>query len=115
MSTHPFAAHQAALNAAIERHLPDVQVSFSGGPVFGGLLSRETFDPFGGATVDAARLRLGFLASRAPGLREGQQLLIDGVLHTVAGSVQPDASGWLSVTVHPTAAPVAPLSAYAYA
>lgn len=102
-SLSPFAALEAGLNAAVERHLANVEVVFAGGEAFGAVLTREAADPFGGATVDAAALLLGFVAARAPGLVEGSELLIGGVAHVVSGSVQPDASGWLNVSVYPKA------------
>jgi hypothetical protein len=38
-----------------------------------------------------------------PGLAEGGELVIDGVTYVVSSPVQPDASGWVSVSVYPKA------------
>lgn len=97
----PFAAREARLNSAVERHLSNVEVVFPGVPAFGAVLRRMPANPFGGEAVDVAEMELGFIAARAPGLAEGDELLVGGVLHRVAGDVQPDETGWLSVNVYP--------------
>lgn len=97
----PFAAREARLNSAVERHISNVEVVFDGGQAFGAVLRRVPANPFGGEAVDAAELELGFIASRAPGLIEGAELMVGGVLHRVTGDVQPDETGWLNVSVYP--------------
>lgn len=102
MSVAPFAQLEARLNSAIERRLANVEVVHAGGEPFGAVLDRAASDPFGGA-VDATQLTLGLNAARVPGLVEGADLLVAGVLHTVTGPVQPDAFGWLSLRIYPKA------------
>jgi hypothetical protein len=101
MSLAPFARHAERLNAAVESHLANVEVAVGDGAAFGAVLGREASAPFGSESVDAAEITLGFLASRAPGLKPGDELLIDFVPHRVSGQVQPDETGWLTVSVYP--------------
>jgi hypothetical protein len=98
----PFAALEARLNGAVEQRLTNVQAVFGGGEPFGAIFTREVGDAFGGV-VDAPRLTLGFLRSRAPALVNGSEILVDGVAHVVDSPVQPDASGWLTINVYPKA------------
>lgn len=96
----PFAALESRLNSAVERHISNVEVVHAGGDPFGAVLNRTPSEPFGSRVVDSATLDLGFIASRAPGLAEGDQLLIGGVPYIVNTGVQPDETGWLQVGVY---------------
>lgn len=97
----PFAARESRLNSAVERHLTNAEVVFNAGAPFGAVFGREAANPFGGESVDAAEHTLGFIASRAPALAEGDEVLVNGVVYRVTGDVQPDESGWLTVNVYP--------------
>lgn len=99
----PFAAIESRINSAVERRLANVEVVHNSGEPFGAILDRAASDPFGARSVDAATMVLGFVASRAPGLVEGSELLVNGVAHVVTGDVQPDETGWLKVNVYPKA------------
>ena len=44
------------------------------------------------------------MAANAPGLVEGGELVIDGTAYVVAPGVQPDAGGWVTLSVYPKAA-----------
>lgn len=88
----------ARINDACERAHANVEVIFADGQPFGAILDRVPSAPYG--VVDGVTLVLGFVASRAPGLVEGSELLVDGVAHIVSGGVQPDEGGWLRVNVY---------------
>lgn len=93
----------ARINGAVERAHANVTVTHQGGEPFGAVLERGASDPFGVRAVDAATVELGFIATRAPGLVEGDELLVNGVAHIVTGDVQPSETGWLKVNVYPKA------------
>jgi hypothetical protein len=95
----PFAAIESRINSAVERRLANVEVVHGGGQPFGAVLDRVPSAPYGVA-VDSSLLVLGFIATRAPGLVEGGELLVNGVAHIVTGDVQPSETGWLKVNVH---------------
>jgi hypothetical protein len=101
MTLAPFAALEQRLNAAVVHRLANAQAVYQGGQPFGVMFDRAPADPFNGA-ADVAGLTAGFCAANTPGLAQGSELVIDGVAHTVAGSVQPDAGGWVSVSVYPS-------------
>lgn len=102
MPLNRFAALETRLNGAVESHLSNAIVEFDGGEPFGGDFGRaQSADPFGGAAVDAADFRLSFDSARAPGLAEGRTIMVDGVDYTVTSGVQPDQSGWITVSVYP--------------
>lgn len=92
----------ARINGAVVRVHANATATFNGGAPFGVLFDRNPTEPFGGA-ASAADLVCAFDLASAPGLVEGGVLVINGVPHVVAGSVEPDASGWASVTVYPKA------------
>ncbi len=102
MTTAPFAALESRLNSAVQRRLANATATHNGGAPFGVLFDRNPTEPFGGA-ASAAELVCAFDLASAPGLVEGGVLVINGVAHVVASSVEPDASGWVSVTVYPKA------------
>ena len=104
MSLAPFAALESRLNGAVQKHIANATATYQGGASFGVLFDRTPADPFGNGAVDAAAYSAGFVAANAPGLAEGSTLVIDGVAYTVASGVQPDAGGWVTLSVYPKAA-----------
>ncbi len=102
MDINPFAALEARINAAAERRLANVSVVYQSGAAFGALLSRSQAEPFGGA-VDVAGLSVAYCVVNTPGIAEGSELILDGIPHVVTGPVQPDAGGWVELSVYPKA------------
>ena len=92
MAASPFARLHQRLNSAVERALADTVAVFQGGEPFGVLLGREGVEPFGAQAASSAH---------TPGLVEGSELVLGGVVHLVSGLVQPDESGWVTVSVYP--------------
>lgn len=103
MTTAPFASAMHMLNASVPAVLANATATYQGGAPFGVLFDRTPADPFGNGAVDSAACTASFVAVNAPGLAEGSTLVIDGVNYTVASGVQPDAGGWVTVTVYPRA------------
>ena len=101
MAASPFARLHQRLNSAVERALADTVGVFQGGEPFGVLLGREGVEPFGAQAVNTAALTASFSVAHAPGLVEGSELVLGGVVHLVSGQVQPDESGWVTVSVYP--------------
>jgi hypothetical protein len=101
MTIAPFARLHQRLNSAVERALADTVGVFQGGGPFGVLLGREGVEPFGAQSVNTAALTASFSLAHAPGLVEGSELVLGGVVHLVSGPVQPDESGWVTVSVYP--------------
>lgn len=91
---------QARINGAVERAHANATATYQGGEPFGVLFDRTASDPFGQA-VDVAALEVGYCVVNTPGVREGSELVIDGVVHVVNGPVQPDAGGWVNLSVYP--------------
>lgn len=102
MTLAPFAALESRVNRAVQSRLANAVAVYQGGEPFGVLFDRAASDPFGGA-VDAAALTVAYCVANTPGIQEGRELLIDGAAHTVTGQVQPDAGGWVVLSVYPTA------------
>lgn len=100
MSLAPFAALESRLNSAVQKRLANATAVYNGGDPFGVLFDRATAEPFGPA-VDVAALTVAYCVANTPGVREGSDLVIGGVVHKVSGPVQPDAGGWVSLTVYP--------------
>lgn len=103
----PFAERGARANAAVLRHLANAVATFGGGEPFPVLFDREGVEPFGDA-VDAVQLRAGFELRHAPAIVRGSVLVIGGVSYTVDTGTEPDATGWVSVGLHPTPPAPAP-------
>jgi len=101
MALNPFAAHEARVNRAVQSRLTNTIATYQGGEPFGVIFDREEAGVLGGNTVDMASLTAGFCIANTPGLVAGSELVIDGVAHEVSGPVQPDAGGWVNVTVFP--------------
>lgn len=104
MTIAPFAALESRLNSAVQKHIANATAVYNGGAPFGVLFDRSPADPFGTGAVDSARHDVSFVAANAPGLAEGGTLVIDGAAYIVATSVQPDAGGWVTLSVYPKAA-----------
>lgn len=100
MTTAPFAAAMHMLNASVPAVLGNATATYQGGAPFGVLFDRNASDPFGQA-VDTAALTVAYCIANTPGIAEGSELAIDGVVHVVAGQVQPDAGGWVVLSVYP--------------
>lgn len=100
MNTAPFASAMHMLNASVPAVLANATATYQGGAPFGVLFDRTASAPFGQA-VDVAALEVGYCVANTPGVREGSELVIDGVVHVVIGQVQPDAGGWVNLSVYP--------------
>lgn len=93
---------QARINGAVERAHANATATYQGGEPFGVILDRSASDPFGPA-VDVAQISVAYCVANTPGVREGSELLVEGVVHKVTGPVQPDAGGWVVLLVYPKA------------
>lgn len=102
MIATPFAAAMHMLNASVPAVLANATAVHLGGEPFGVLLDRTSADPFG-AAVDTAALTVAYCIANTPGIAEGGELAINGVAHIVTGQVQPDAGGWVVLSVYPKA------------
>ena len=102
MTTAPFAAAMHMLNASVPAVLANATAVHNGGAPFGVLFDRSPADPFG-AAVDTAALTVAYCIANTPGITEGSELAINGVAHIVTGQVQPDAGGWVVLSVYPKA------------
>lgn len=100
MTSTAFAALEARINAACTQHLANAVATYNGGPAFGVLFTRAGDDPFDGA-LDVASHACSFDLANAPGLATKHELVIDSVVYIVSSPVQPDASGWVRVTLYP--------------
>lgn len=104
MTTAPFAAAMHMLNDSVPAVLANATATHNSGTPFGVLFDRSPADPFGTGAVDSEACTVAFCAANAPGLAEGGTLVIDGAAYTVASGVQPDAGGWVSLSVYPKTA-----------
>lgn len=98
----PFAALETRLNSAVQARLANAEAVYMGGEPFGVLFDRIAADPFSSA-VDTASLSVAYCIANTPGIADGSELAIGGVAHIVAGQVQPDAGGWVVLSVYPKA------------
>ena len=103
MTLAPFAALESRLNGAVQKRLANATAVHNGGASFGVLFDRAPADPFGNGAVDSAACTVAFCVANAPGLAEGSTLVIDGAAYVVASGVQPDAGGWVTLSVYPKA------------
>lgn len=101
MTIAPFAALEARVNRTVQQRLANAIAIYQGGTPFGVLFDRVGADPMGAGEFDAASHSCSFCIANAPGLCEGAELEIDGIAYRVAGGVQPDAGGWVSVSIYP--------------
>ncbi len=91
----PFADRAARVRGAQIRHCANALASHAGGEPFGVIFRRpaqESLDVLGGY-APACSLEL----ASVPGLEQGSVLHIDGVEYQVAGPVEPDSSGWVTL------------------
>lgn len=95
----PFAQMEQSINASVQTMLANATATYQGGTPFGVLFDRAGADLYGGA-VDVASLTVAYCVANTPGVREGSELVIDGVPHIVTGPVQPDAGGWVVLSVY---------------
>lgn len=91
------------LSDSVPSVLANATAVHNGGAPFGVLFDRSPADPFGTGAVDSARHDVSFVAANAPGLAEGSELAINSIAYIVATSVQPDAGGWVTLSVYPKA------------
>lgn len=103
MTAAPFAAAMHMLNASVPGVLANATATHQGGEPFGVLFERAGADPFGNGAVDSSACSVAFDLAHAPGLAEGGELVIGGVAYVVASGVQPDASGWATLSIYPKA------------
>ena len=99
MTIAPFAVLESRLNRTVQQRLANATATYQGGAPFGVLFDRAGADLYGGA-VDVASLSVAYCVANTPGVREGSELVIDGVPHIVTGPVQPDAGGWVVLSVY---------------
>lgn len=78
--------------------LANATATYQAGEPFGVLFDRAQSDGFGGdgRVMDSAACSVSLNLAHAPGLAEGSELVIDGVVYVVGGGVQGDSSGWAS-------------------
>ena len=102
---NPFAMVEQSINTDVQAMLANATATYQGGDPFGVLFDREAApaaETFGGA-VDMAALSVAYCVANTPGIAEGAELVIGGVAHNVNGPVQPDAGGWVVLSVYPKA------------
>lgn len=90
-----FATLEARLNRAVGRHLPNAEAVFNGGEPFGILFDTNAARWEEG--VESVGPQAAFLLSLAPGLKQDQNLTIDGTPYRVTAGLTPDSSGWVTV------------------
>lgn len=91
----PFAALDQIVNNETTRHLADAVASLDDGEPFGVVLIRGLEMSLN--IVEGCSLMAGFDLRRAPGLKQGKVLVVDGTRYRVVGGLQPDSSGWVDV------------------
>lgn len=96
---NPFAAIEQSINVGVAGHLSNAVAEYAG-QRFGVIFNRAAADGFG-QTMDAASHTCECSAHYLPALVQGSELLIDDVAYVVASGVQPDASGWVALTLYP--------------
>ena len=99
MSLNPFAALEARVNSTVQARLSNAIAVYQGGAAFGVIFDTEASNVFGGEAVDIASCTVGFCVVNTPGITAGSELVIGGVAYEVTGPVQPDAGGWVNLTV----------------
>lgn len=99
MTIAPFAVLESRLNRTVQQRLANATATYQGGAPFGVLFDRSPADPYDGA-VDAVTTSVAYCVANTPGIQNGSELVIDGVPHIVTGQVQPDAGGWLVLSVY---------------
>lgn len=95
MQLNPFAASLQRLNAAAQRRLANAVAVWRGGEPFGVMLDQGEGEAFGDVAVGSIVCNLPLVS--APGIAQGDELVIDGARYEVAEPVQPDVSGWVAL------------------
>lgn len=98
----PFAGVDALINQSVGQLLSNAVAVYESGAPFGVLFDRAAADPFSGA-VDSSTMTVAYDIAKTPGVQEGSEMLINDLPHIVRGPVQPDASGWVVLSVYPKA------------
>lgn len=91
----PFAQVDALLNIGVQSVLANSVATWQGGDPFGVIFACGQKSAFGDVAVGEVVCSLPLAC--APGLAQGDELVIDGVPYEVAAPVQPDASGWVAL------------------
>lgn len=90
-----FARIEARINETVSRRLSNAMAVFNGGEPFRVIFDREqheSLDSIGGYAPSC-----GLYLASAPGLEQDDILHIDGSAYAVAGPVEPDSSGWVTL------------------
>jgi len=87
------------VNSAVSERLSNAVATFNGGAEFDVVFDRQPAQPLEGF-VESAGPEASFEISLTPGLALGDVLVIDGVEYSVAGGLEPDRSGWVTVQLH---------------
>lgn len=91
----PFADRAARVREAQTRHCANSVASLAGGEPFGVIfrnVPHGSLDAIGGVASTCS-----FTIVNAPGLEQDGILHIDGIAYVVAGPVEPDSSGWVTL------------------
>lgn len=99
MAVATFKDLEQRVNRAVSQHLANAVAVYQGGAPFGVMFERSPADLYDGA-IDVARLSVAYCVANTPGVREGSELVMDGVSYIVTGPVQPDAGGWVVLSVY---------------
>lgn len=91
----PFAQVEALVNTGVQSVLANAVATWQNGEPFGVIFARGQHSSFGEVATGAISCSLPLAC--APGLAQGDELVIDGARYEVAGPVEPDASGWVAL------------------
>lgn len=98
MTRNPFARIAQRIGATVERRLANAVATWQGGDPFGVLFERRALGVLGDA-VGGHAVSCGLQLFHVPGICQGAILEIDGVAWRVAEPVQPDESGWATLSL----------------
>ena len=101
MTLAPFARLEQRLNRTVQARLANAVATYNGGAAFGVLLDQAGGDPLGDGVVDVPAITVAFCVANASGIDRGHTLAVNGVDHIVSSPVQPDAGGWVTLTLYP--------------
>lgn len=87
----------AMVNQGVASVLADSMAVYQGGEPFAVIFERAAVDPLG--LVESAGPTASFHGALAPGLQYDSELTINGTAYRVVGGLEPDASGWLTVSL----------------
>ena len=102
MTLAPFADIDALINQGCAATLANGRASYKGGLPFNVIFERAPADSFDG-TVNASARTCAFEAALAPGIAEGHELQINGMVFLVSSGAEPDETGWVELRVFPKA------------